>query len=300
MLLQMVMLFLVIVLGYICNKCGVMDADFNRRLTNLVLTICTPAMILDSVLNSEQDFTLGQIGSLLVVSALSYAIGIGMAYLVCWLMRTPVEQAGVIRFMLIFGNVAFIGFPVVRAIFGADAVFYASILNMPFNLLVFTYGVYLMAGGGEGRLTWHEFFSPCIIAAVLALVIALTGVHFPALVGDTTALVGQITTPASLLIIGSNLARLPLRGIFGGPRIWGVALARLLVSPVLLWLVLRGWIADPMLLGVAVLLQGMPVASNCTMVALQYGGDADSAGQGTFVSTLLAVVTIPALAAVLL
>ena len=295
-LMQMVELFLVIIVGYAANKLHVMDGDFNKRLTNLVLTITTPCLVLSSVLSSEQTFSLGQIGSSMGIAVLGYVLSVAIALLVTWLMRTPREKVGVMRFMFIFGNVGFIGFPVIKTIFGSDAVFYAAIFNMPFNLLVYTVGAMMVAGKGDGmKLTWKDLCSPCVISSVLALVIALAQIRLPALVGDTVNLIGQVTTPAALLIIGSNLANLPLKGIFGGPRIWIMSAVRLLGTPMLLWLLLRGWVADPIILGVAVVIQGMPVATNCTMLALQYNGDAASAGQGTFVSTLLSIVTIPIL-----
>lgn len=293
---QMVEFFLVIIIGYIANKCGIMDGDFNKRLTNLVLMVTTPCMILDSVINSESVFTAAQIGSTILLAVLGYVLAIALGFLVPWLMHTPPKQLGVMRFMFIFGNVGFIGFPVIRAIFGSDAVFYASIFDMPFNILAYTLGVYLIAGKGEGKkLSWKDFCSPCIIASVLALILALTRIQVPAMIGDTVALVGEITTPAALLIIGSSLAQLPLRGIFGGPRIWIMSAFRLLISPFLLYLLLRNWVTDSVILGVAVIIQGMPVATSCTMLALQYGGDEECAGQGIFVSTLLSIVTIPLL-----
>lgn len=292
----MVELFLVIIVGYAANKLRVMDGAFNKRLTNLVLTVTTPCLILSSVLSGGQTFSLGQIGSSIGIAILGYLLSTGVALLVTWLVGTPKEKVGVMRFMFLFGNVGFIGFPVIKTIFGADAVFYAAIFNMPFNLLVYTVGPILLAGKGGGRkLTWRDFCSPCVLASVLALVIALTQLHLPALVADTVDLIGQITTPAALLIIGSNLAALPLKGVFGGPRIWIMSAVRLVGTPLLLWLLLRWWVPDPVILGVAVVIQGMPVATNCTMLALQYGGDAASAGQGTFVSTLLSIVTIPLL-----
>jgi hypothetical protein len=292
----MVELFVVIIVGYLANKLGVMDGAFNKRLTNLVLSVTTPCLILSSVLSSDQVYTPAQIGSTMLVAVIGYVLSFVIAMVVTWLMRTPVEQAGILRFMFIFGNVGFIGFPVISTIFGSDALFYAAIFNMPFNLLVYTMGVALIVGkGGDVKLSPKTLLSPCVVASVLALVIALAQLHLPAVFGDVTSLIGQITTPAALLIIGSNLATLPLKGIVGGPRIWVMSAIRLIGSPVLLWLLLRGWVSDPVILGVAVVIQGMPVATNGTMLALQYGGDSAGAGQGTFVSTLFSIITIPLL-----
>lgn len=138
------------------------------------------------------------------------------------------------------------------------------------------------------------------LSALATLVIALGRLRVPALAGQAIGLLGQITTPAALLIIGSSLAQLPLRSILGGPRVWAVTAVRLLLLPAVLWLILRPLVSDPLILGVAVVIAGMPVASNCTMLCLQYGGDQKLASQGTFLTTLFSLVTIPLLASLLL
>jgi hypothetical protein len=151
----------------------------------------------------------------------------------------------------------------------------------------------------EFHFDWKLLVSPSMVASALALVLALTNVQFPSLICDTVDFIGQITTPTALLIIGSTIAGIPLKGIAGGPRVWITAVVRLLVSPVLLWLILRGWVNNSLILGVAVVMQGMPVAANCTMLALQYDGDTTTASQGVFLTTLCSVVTIPLLAMLL-
>jgi predicted permease len=203
--------------------------------------------------------------------------------------------------MTVFGNVGFIGFPVVSAIFGDSAIFYASIFNLPFNLLVYTIGVlFLTNGQKQGKMDWKLLVSPCVLASLVTLVIALGHIRVPSLVGEAMDLLGQVTTPAALLIIGSSLAKLPLKTVTGTPRIWGLAVLRLLVLPVLVWALLRLWLHNELILGIAVVITGMPVASVCTMLCLQYGGDQTAASQGTFVTTACSLVTIPLLASLLL
>ena len=292
---QMAVLFFCVVLGYIANRCRLMDGELNRRLSALVLNITAPAMMLDSVMGGAELPALSEIGSILAVAAVSYVLALAAALIIPRLLRVPQEQAGVYRFMTVFANVGFMGFPVVEAVFGEGAVFYAAVFNLPFNLLVYTVGPLFLAGGkGKAGLTWKLFVTPCMLASLATLVIALGQLQFPPLVGQAMDLLGQVTTPAALLIVGSTLAQLPVRDMLGGFRVWLMAAIRLLVFPAAIWLLLR-----PMV-GNEVVLAGMPVATNGTMLCLQYGGDQKLASQGTFVTTLCSVVTIPLLVSTLL
>ena len=106
--------------------------------------------------------------------------------------------------------------------------------------------------------------------------------------------------PAALLIVGSSLAELPLRHVLGSPRVYIMAAFRLLVLPIVLFLLLHKVVTDVTVLRIAVILGAMPVAASCTMLCLEYGGDQEFAAQGTFLTTLLSVITIPLLAAALL
>lgn len=298
---QMAVLFFCIVAGYLANRCHLMDGDLNRRLSALVINVTTPAMILASVMTGDALPGWEEVGAILAVSLVSYALAFLLAAVSPRLLRAPAEQAGAYRFMTVFGNVGFIGFPVVAAVFGDSAVFYASIFNLPFNLLVYTVGVLFLSGGRERvKLSWKLFVSPCVLASLATLVIALGHIQFPALVGQAMDLLGQVTTPAALLIIGSSLAQLPIRTVAGTPRVWALAFLRLIAMPLLVFFLLRPFVHNELILGIAMVVAGMPVSSNCTMLCLQYGGDQTLASQGTFVTTLCSMVTIPLLASALL
>ena len=117
---------------------------------------------------------------------------------------------------------------------------------------------------------------------------------------DTVATIGNITTPGALLVIGISIAKQPLRRVLGSPRIYALAALRLVGLPVLFWLGLRWFIADPVVLGVIVVVFAMPTATMVSMLAGEYGGDEEAAVQGVFLTTLLSMVTIPLLMALLM
>ena len=193
---------------------------------------------------------------------------------------------------------AFIGYPVSVALFGQDALFYAVILVLPFNLLSFSLGPLMLAG--QAKFRWQQLTSPCVIAAVAALVVALCRLNIPALAGECLNFVGSLTTPLSLLVVGSLLADLPFGRAFTSLRLWILTALRLLILPGVLWLVLK-WtgIGTPLVDDIAVILMATPAALNGSMLAMEYGGDTECMAQSIFLTTLMSILTIPVLAALL-
>lgn len=282
---QMVALFAAIGVGYICKKTGVMDADFDKRLSGLVLSATLPALILASVLNVDSLPDPVLMAQIIGLSVLSYVLFIPIAYIVTYVLRIPDGRRGVYRFMLIFGNTGFIGYPVLSAIFGPQTVVYAVVYNIVFNLLSFTFGAWLIASDNEYgvkvRMSWRDFVTPCNIATLITMALAFCGVHAVPVVGPALSTIGSFTTPATLLIVGSSLANLPAAKLMGTPRLWIACLVRMVATPLLIFAVMRP-LAGGALLGVVVVLAAMPVATNGTMFCYQYGGDAKTMAQGPF------------------
>ncbi len=296
---QMATLFFVIAIGYIVKKAKVMDEVMDKKLSSLILNTALPAMILGSVLTADE--LPGPIDILITMglACASFAVMTALALLVTKLLGIHDGHKGVFRFMLTFGNVGFIGFPVLTAIFGSSALIYGSIFNLPFNFLVFTMGVWFIAQdsgrGAKVKMGLKTFLTPANIACLVAIVLTLANVHSVPVLGDAAETLGSFTTPGALLIIGSSLANLPVKGLIGGPRLWIASLVRLVVAPVVVWALFRMLPIDATLIDIMVVLCAMPVATNGTMLCYQYGGDSRTMAQGTFVTTVLSIVTIPIL-----
>lgn len=304
----MIQLFLILIVGWVGQKSGIFPDNAQVVLTKLVVYITTPCTVLYSVLSNDNLPGLGTVVELLLISVASYLVVGALSLLAVRLLRVPQGSRGTYANMILFSNCGFIGFPVVQAIFGHEAVFYNAVLNIPFYPFMYIAGVYLLIRdsawqGGEQKkleLKWTTFASPCVLASVAAVVLALTGWKFPGVLTDTIGTIGNITTPGALLVIGISIARQPLRRVLGSPRIYAMALLRLIVLPALVWFGLHFFLTDPVLLGVCVVVFAMPTATTVSMLAGEYGADEPSAVQGVFVTTVLSMVTIPVLMSVLM
>ena len=294
----MLVILFAIAAGYGANRLGYLGGETDQKLSKLILNITMPAMIVAAVITGEELPEISVILSILEVGVAFYVLEFAFVLTVPKLLPGTAGQKGVYRYTLAFPNVGFIGYPVAVALYGDGALFYAAILALPFNLLSYSLGPLMLAGAG--RFRWRQLLSPCIVASVLGLVLALTRLRPPAMVGEMLDFVGSITVPLSLLVVGSLLAHMSPGKVLRSPKLWVLSVLRLLVMPALLCLVLRGMHIEAMVLGIAVSQMGMPVAVNGTLLSMEYGGDTEAMAQVTFLTTLGAIVTIPVLAAVLL
>ena len=295
---EMLVILFAMAMGYTANRLGYLGGETDQKVCKIILNITLPAMIVASVAGGDTLPGAAEILAVLRVAAVFYGMEVLVTLFVPRLLGGTDKQKGVWRYTLMFPNVAFIGYPVSVALFGPEALFYAVILVLPFNLLAYTLGPLMLAG--RARFRWQQLVSPCIIASVIALIAALGHIGLPAIVGECLSFVGNLTVPLSLLVVGSLLAGLPMQQMLGGARVWVLSAVRLLVMPAALWLVLRNLAMDPLVMGIAVTQMAMPTAINGTILCMAYGGDSEAMAQITFMTTLASIVTIPLVAAMLL
>ena len=156
---QMAVLFILVIAGFVAHKCGIMGGDFDKRLSNLVIQLTCPCLIVSSTMGDTMpDRSL--ILPLLGVGTLTYVALIALAYILPRFMPIRREDRGMYSFMLTFANVGFIGYPTVASIFGQSAVFYASILNAPNTFTVFIWGIMFVTGQKSGGFRWGLLYSP--------------------------------------------------------------------------------------------------------------------------------------------
>lgn len=292
----MVMLFAIVVLGFAARKLGYMSDEFDKRLAGIIVDITCPALILSSVMGDELPDR-GLIIPLVAISAMTYILLTIAAVWLPRLLTRDVQVRGVTGFAIMFGNVGFIGYPIVASIFGHKAIFYAAILNIPNTFFVFAVGKSLITGEGFSlRSTARTLICPGLIAAYLSILIVAFGIDgIPQTVSRPISMVGAITVPGSLMIIGSSMARLPLRCMLGNRHVYVTAVLRLAIVPVSMYFffILMGF--PRFVTGINAIIIGMPVASYGTIFCLRYGHDTTFITEVTFITSVASIATIPLL-----
>lgn len=293
---QMIVLFAIVIVGYGLNRLKMIDQEFNRKLSNFVINISCPCLIASSVMTGRMPDAL-LILPLLALSFATYAFLIVLAFVIPRYMPISADDQGFYGFMITFGNVGFIGYPVVASIFGNDAVFYASILNFPNTLLVFVIGTLFISGSYKHvRFDPRVLYSPGLIASYLSIFIVAFGLETPKPVSQVFTLLGNMTVPSALIIIGSSMAQVPVRRMLGSRGIYIMTFLRLLVIPYVILQISRFLDVNELISNINVIIMAMPVASFGTLFCIKYGRGEEVMAQGTFITTLLSVVTIPIVA----
>lgn len=291
---QMIALFLIMAVGYLMYKRKVIDDAAVVRFTRLVLNISLPAQIISSFSTSIGVVSSLEVAAVFGISVLSYVIyaAVGVVFLAA--ARVPKDQRGTYFFMLLFANVGFMGLPVISTLFGESVLIYAVILNGVFNILVYSVGISLIGGRAGFRFNPKLLLNMPLLSTVAAMLLFFAGIRLPQTVITSLNYMGNVTTPVAMLILGATIATMPVRELLDDWRIYVFTAFRLALIPLAVLAVLRGLhLAQPAVEGVMIVLAAMPVATNTTMLAIEYGGDMHLASKGIFFSTVLSVVSIP-------
>jgi predicted permease len=298
MVVVMLTLFALVVVGYIAGKLGYLGGDFDRQLSRLVINITCPALILSSAMTGElpdRQFIL----PLLLISLVTYIILTGAAFLLPRYLTKKKDDEGAIGFALMFGNVGFMGYPVVASIFGHKAVFYAAVLNVVNTFAVFTVRTILITGRSDveqKRFEKKVLYSTPMLAAYLTMaIVALEIDNIPEAISQPLTMLGNITVPAALLIIGSSMSNLSLRTMLGNATVYTTTLFRLAILPVGIHFVMRALGFSPFVVNINTLVIAMPVATYGTILCLKYQKDTTMITEVTFITTLLSMISIPLL-----
>ena len=242
MVVVMLTLFVILIVGYIAGRLGYLGGDFDKQLSRVVINITCPALILSSAMTGElpdRQYIL----PLLLISVITYAILTGTAFILPRYLTNRKDDDGLIGFALMFGNVGFMGYPVVASIFGHEAVFYAAVLNVVNTFAVFTVGTILITGKNEvegPRFQKKVLYSTPMIAAYLTmLIVALEIDNIPEVISQPLTMIGNITVPAALMIIGSSMSNLSLRTMLGNRSVYATTLMRLAVVPLSMFFLCR-------------------------------------------------------------
>lgn len=289
----MVVLFIIVILGYVACKLGYMGDKFDKKLSSIVVDITCPLLVLSSVMGDElPDRTL--ILPLLGIGFLTYILLMVFGFWVPKLITKNHDDQGMIGFALMFANVGFIGYPIISSIFGPHAVFYAALLNMPNTFFIFTAGVMLI----KGEYSLKQFnpkvlISPAMLGAFLAAIIVALGIHVPDIIARPVTMVGNITVPVALMIIGSSMAKLPIKEIIGSPKVYLSSVLRLVIVPLSIYYLFHLCGVSDIVNNINTVVIAMPVASFGTMFCLKYGRNPSLITEMTFITTLGSIITIP-------
>lgn len=286
-------LFAIGIIGYLTRKINLIGKEMADNIPKFITHVTMPALIISSMQLPFSWDRLGDVGGIMLIAIPSYGLQFLVAGIIPWILGVRNSwDKGVYQFMMIFSNAAFMGFPVLISIFGQESIFYAALFNLPFNALVFTVGVYLMEKG-KSKFEFKSLLSPALIGTVIGFALFLFSVEIPEIALKPLTMMGDLTTPLSMIFIGASLATVSFKNIFSNRNLYIVSILRLVIMPVALLFALKNFVSNDLLIGIPVIIVAMPVAALCAILAKTYDNNVDLASEGIFMTTFFSLFTIP-------
>ncbi|MDR0439261.1 MAG: AEC family transporter [Methanocalculaceae archaeon] len=303
---KVLILLLIIGVGYFARKYDILSKDSVGCISKFVLYVALPALILvSSTCRSFNSDSMGIVLLLLIASGLYYVISTIVALVVPRLICSKSNEIGVYRFILVFPSAVFFAFPIIKMIFGMDGILYAAIFNLPYFLLTFSLGIWLMTSSLERNANSFKFdpkilLNFAFIATLIGLFLYFASIPIPQPFNDTLGLLGDLATPLALIATGGFLFEVDFSALFRNYRHYLIAAVRLFVLPLLVFTVLKFVLPSDipdmnMIFAIPVIIAGMPAAVQTVIIADKYNAHPEIAAEIILVTTLLATITVPLL-----
>lgn len=293
---QIVLMFCLMLVGVLINKLKFMHSQTSSDLTNVLLYIVSPCLIINAF---EQPYSGSRIKQFLLAIAgvfLLYIIEIIVAKLVFGRLKNQ-NLRRIAQYGSIYSNAGFMGIPLISSLFGSEGVFFAVVSLAAFNIFSWTQGVSLFKDNDNGtveKTDWRQvFLNPNIIAIFLGILLFIFSIKIPATPNQVIKYVGSINTPLSMIVIGNSLANIKFSRDMLNKEIGLTILLRNLLFPIIGIVLLKVIGVTGIAFYTTVVMAACPVAGLVVLFTLQVDGDTAPAISLMSLSTILSLITIP-------
>lgn len=296
---QVVILFFIAAVGFICHKTGIYTEKASRLTTNLLFYIVAPAIIIRSFYGMEYNPAALKSLLLALFGGILFHV-VGMIFAKVLFNKGEQDTACIFKYACCYGNVGYMALPLAQAILGDEGVFYCSVILVPFNILSFTHGVNMMQKKeGKGKISLKKLIAnPGVIGVAIGLPIFLLQIKLPQIIYSPISYIADLNTPLAMVMFGTYLASADWKTLFSDKRIFGSAFVKTILVPIITIGALKLFGYTGTLLAAVALSASAPTASNTVMFAAKYERDTAIASKVTAFVSVLSIITMPVMIAI--
>lgn len=294
---QVGMLGFIMLIGFTVAKTGYIDVKIKDAISKLIVNLVLPCLIISSISEKELEAQLlGDLAIVFVMSLICITILFGTGVLTAKLLKIPDSTATVHKLLATLGNVIFVGYPILVAMYGEMGFFYAIIYWLLNDLFLWTVGVVMLSGNNQEKNGGFikKMLNPNTISFAIAILMFVSGIKLPPIIHSAISGIGGLTTPLSMIFVGMALATVDVRGMMKKWWVIIIAPVKLIIMPIVFIHFFRIFDIKEILVGVVVLEAAMPTQTVLTILANENKADSDYAAVGLFITTVLSLVTLPA------
>ncbi|MVX67215.1 AEC family transporter [Clostridium chromiireducens] len=294
---SIISLFLIILVGVYGSKKGIINSKVTKSLTDILLDITLPCMIISSFSFQYDPGVKINILKTFYYSFSAYAI-IGIS---SFMLMFPVknEKRIILHFANIFTNTGYIGFPVLNAVYGPEAVMYGSIFNIFFTILLWTYGVMIFKGNIEKMNLAKEMLkalkNPSLIAVYIGVFIMIFDLKLPEVISASANSIGNMTGPLSMIIVGALSYKIKLKEYLRDWTLYYGLTAKLIIIPIILYFISQLINDRTIVSNSVIILASMPAAAMTSIFADSFNIKREYASVFVVATTLFSIFTLPVL-----
>lgn len=296
---QVIILFAIAMVGFICHKTGIYTEKASRMTTDLLFYIVAPAIIIRSFVGMEFNREALKGFLLALLGGIFFHI-VGMVFAKVLFNKGDKDTACIFKYACVYGNVGYMALPLVQAVLGDEGVFYCSVILVPFNTLSFTHGVSIM----KKKKAQSKFniktllLNPGVIGVTIGLPLFLLDINLPSVIYQPVSYLADLNTPLAMVMFGTYLATADWKTLFSDKRIFVSALVKIILMPLITIAGLKLVGFGGTLLVAVVLSASAPTASNTVMFAAKYDRDTALASKVTSLISVLSIFTMPVMIAI--
>ena len=290
---KVISLFLIMIIGVYGNKRKIITPTINKGLTNILLEITLPCLVVSSFIFDMDDELKNNIIKCFIYSPIVFIITILISYIALFPIKS--DKKIIMQFANVFSNCGFIGFPIIYSIFEGEGVIYASIFNMFFTIALWTYGIILFNGNIDKKDFKKVFLNPSIIAVIIGLIIMIFNISIPEVLYSTLDLVGVVTSPLSMIIIGVILGSSNILNYLKDYTIYYSSILKLIVLPFILIIISKIINDNSIVTKTLIIITAMPAAAMTSILAEKFDKEKEYSAVIIFITTLFSLITFPLL-----
>ena len=297
---QVVILYIIVAGGYICDKTGVFTEKTARACNNLLFYVITPCVIVNSFMTTEFSAQTAK-GLLLAACCGALTNTTGILLSLPFFRDKNKPNNAVFKFASVYGNMGYMALPLANAVLGSEGVFYCSAGIMMFQVFCFTHGVWVMNRGGDTNAKFevrHLFLNPGVIAVCIGLPLFLLKVKVPELFNKPVSFVGSMNTPLAMLMLGTYMSNAGMKTVFRNKEQYLVAAIKIVAVPLAVFAVLKATgLVSGALFTACIIQASAPSANNTVMFAAKYDRDTGIAAKTVSFVSFASVLTMPVMIA---
>ena len=293
-------LFIMLALGFVLGKLKIIDQTASKKLSRLILSVAQPALIIHSLTKTPYSTSALRLGLTTFLFGFALlSVSSAIAFFACAKIR-DIDERKLMEFTMNFGNVGFIGIPILGSLIGDTGEFMASFFIASFNVMLWTWGICVLGRKRPDiKLTPKKILLnfgtvPSVIGFIIFIIPAfIPSFRLPAFATQSLSYVSSLCTPVSTLIIGALISRVSLKLFFSSPKIYYVCFVKLIAIPMAVCLIMKLCGFGDLWIIFATIISAMPSATTVSMLAELYDIKPTFSAIAVGATSLISIASMP-------